>query len=261
MIAERVLTLDGVHNFRDYGGYPTAGGGRIKSGWLWRSGQHAGASDADLDQIADVGFAAVFDLRSGSERKHHPCRRPAGFDAELFTLDEASAGLAPHVQAAQDRTRDPESMRQSMVQAYSGFPFRTQLNELIGRYLRTLPELSGPSLINCMAGKDRTGFAVAMLHSALGVHRDDIMADFLLTNTAGDSEARIAAAVPVLAATRIGAMDEDVLRVLMNVEPEYLETAFAAIDETFGSVDAFLEKEYRVGAEQRERLREALVEA
>ena len=53
-----MLDLEGVYNFRDYGGYPVAGGGRLKRGLLWRSGQHHDATDADLERIAALKLAS-----------------------------------------------------------------------------------------------------------------------------------------------------------------------------------------------------------
>jgi protein tyrosine/serine phosphatase len=129
---------------------------------------------------------------------------------------------------------------------------------MIRGYIDRLAEGVGPGLVNCMAGKDRTGIAVAMLHAGVGVHRDDIMADYLLTNTAGDVEARIASGAQTIRVIT-GALDDEVLRVLMGVEPEYLDTAWAAIEERHGSVDAYLEEALGLDGVKRDRLREALV--
>lgn len=256
----RVLDLGGVHNFRDCGGYPVSGGGRLRRAVLWRSGQHHGATDSDLEKIADLGLASVFDLRTSKERTSHPCRRPQGFDAQVFFGDDPAQRHAPHIAAAQTaRQRTPEGTRESLVRNYGGMCFRPELQSMIRRYIATAAQGGGPSLVNCMAGKDRTGIAVAMLHLAVGVHRDDVMEDYLLTNTAGDPEARIAAgAMTVRAIT--GELDEAVVRVLMGVEPEYLEAAYVAVEERHGSIDAYLEEALGVDAAMRDKLRAALVE-
>ncbi len=260
MSDDRVLTLEGVHNFRDYGGYPVAGGGRLKRGVLWRSGQHHGATDADLARIAALGLASVFDLRSDKERASHPCRRPAGFAAEVHVPEMPTERKAPHIAAAQSaRQRDAASTREGLRRNYGMIAFRPELTGAMRRYFAELAAGKGPSLINCMAGKDRTGIAVALLHVATGVHRDDAIADYILTNTAGDAEARIAAGAATIAAVT-GQLDEEVLRVLMGVEPEYLESAFAAIAERHGSVDGYLAVELGADAALRERLAAALVE-
>ena len=257
---ERVLDLEGVHNFRDYGGYAVAGGGRLRRGVLWRSGQHHGATDADLERIAQLGLVAVFDLRSDKERASHPCRRPKGFAATVHHPETPTERKAPHIAAAQTtRQRDAAATREGLRRNYGMIAFRPELLGAMRRYFAELAEGRGASLINCMAGKDRTGIAVAMLHHATGVHRDDIIADYVLTNTAGDPEARIAAGAATIAAVT-GQLDEEVLRVLMEVEPEYLESAFAAIEERCGSIEAYLDGELGVDAALRGRLRAALVE-
>jgi len=257
---ERVLALEGVHNFRDCGGYPVAGGGRMRRGVTWRSGQHHGATDADLVQIEALGLTHVFDLRTSVERARRSCRRPQGFAGTVFFAEDPQRLSAPHLAAAQTtRQRTPDSMRESLTRNYGTIGFRPELQGLIRQYLAAVAQGEGASLINCMAGKDRTGFAVAMLHEALGVHRDDILEDYLLTNTAGDVEARIASGAATIVEIT-GETDPAVIRVLMGVEPEYLQTAWAAIEERYGSVEAYMEQELGVDAALKERLRAALVE-
>jgi protein tyrosine/serine phosphatase len=263
MMVDRVLPLEGVHNFRDYGGYPVAGGGRLRRGWLWRSGQHHGATDSDLARIAALDLASVFDLRSARERGLHPCRRPEAFSARVFLSEDPAPRpehSAPHVAAAQvPRQRDAALTRDSLRRNYGMIAFRPELVAMIRRMIAELAEGRGPSLVNCMAGKDRTGIAVAAVHLAAGVHRDDIIEDYLLTNTAGDPAARIAAGAATITAVT-GQLDPEVLRVLMGVEAEYLESAMATMVERHGSIDNYLREALGVDAAMRERLRAALVE-
>lgn len=264
MITDRVLDLEGVHNFRDYGGYPVAGGGRLKTGYLWRSGQHHGATDADLARIAALGLATIFDLRSSVERASHPCRRPEGLQAVIHHAEDENihkaAHNAPHVAAAAatTRQRDAASTREGMRRNYGLIAFRPGLTAMISKMLAELTEGRGPSLVNCMAGKDRTGIAVAMVQYAAGVHRDDIIADYLLTNTAGNVEARIAAGANTIREIT-GQADEEVMRVLMGVEAEYLESAFDMIAERHGSIDTYLAEALGADDALRDRLRAALV--
>ncbi|PNU05754.1 tyrosine-protein phosphatase [Novosphingobium guangzhouense] len=257
---DRVLHLSGVHNFRDAGGYSIPDGGRMRKGAVWRSGQHHGATDADLEAIAAIGLTSVFDLRTSKERAMHPCRRPSDFAARIAFAADPQVRHAPHLAAAQTaRHRTAQSTRESLRLNYSRICARPELQAMIRGWLDELASGSGPSLVNCMAGKDRTGIAVAMLHAALGVHRDDIMADYLLTNSAGDVEARIASGAETIRAIT-GQLDDAVLRVLMGVEAEYLETAWSAIDESHGSLDVYLEQVLEVTPQKRERLREVLTQ-
>jgi protein tyrosine/serine phosphatase len=264
MITDRVLQLEGVHNFRDYGGYPVSGGGRLKTAYLWRSGQHHGATKADLGRISELGLATVFDLRSSVERTTHPCRRPDGFTAVIHHAEDENifkaVHNAPHIQAAAatPRQRDAASARDGMRRNYGHIAFRPGLMAMMRKMLAELAAGRGPSLVNCMAGKDRTGIAVAVVQLAVGVHRDDVIADYLLTNTAGDIEARIAAGARTIRDIT-GQADESVMRVLMGVEADYLESAFDMIAERHGSIDSYLADALGADDALRDRLREALV--
>jgi protein-tyrosine phosphatase len=261
MSRDRDLPLEGVHNFRDYGGYAVSGGGRLKRGVLWRSGQHHGATSADLAKIAALDLASVHDLRTEQERAMHPCRRPETFGATLFIPPVSSRQLAPHIAAAATtKQRTAASTREALGRNYGKIALRPELIAAMRVYLADLAEGRGASLVNCMAGKDRTGVTVAMLHHAVGVHRDDILADYLLTNTAGDPEARIAAGAATVAAMG-GPVDVEIVRVIMGVEPEYLDSMFTMIEEQYGTLDTYLERELGADALMRERLRDALVES
>jgi len=260
MTGNRVLSLEGVHNFRDFGGYPMAGGARLKRGYLWRSGQHHGATDADLERIAALNLASVFDLRSHRERTSHPCRREAQFRAEVHHAPDPGEASAPHVAAARMVLENSaQGTHDAYLRNYAGMPFRPELQQMIGRLIETAASGGGPILVNCMAGKDRTGLAVALVQTAAGLHPDDIMEDYSLTNTAGDVEARIAAGAETIRAMT-GSINEASVRVLMSVEPEYLEAAFAAIRERHGSMDSYLGDALQAGPARRAALREALME-
>lgn len=257
VVGERILTLEGVNNFRDYGDYAVAGGGRVKRGALWRSGQHVMASDSDLDLIAALGLTTVTDLRGDSERQLNPCRRHASFAAQVLTCDGETAALASHIDAGAGVVTEADA-RGAMRRLYTEMPYRPNLVAVYRQHFAALAE-GGVSLIHCFAGKDRTGVAVALTHHVLGVHPDDAMADYLLTNqamagrefrgiTASDSSSKYAG------------MDEAASKALRGVSPEFLEAAFAAIHGSHGSLDAYLADVLGVDAAMQERIRGALIE-
>lgn len=251
MTGTRVLPLEGIHNFRDYGDYPVAGGGRVKPGVLWRSAQHGDATDGDLDRLRELHIRTVIDLRGITERKAKPCRRYPGFAAEVLFHEGETAGL--HVEAASGSPTVTEA-RAAMTRLYAGIAFRPNLVPMLQRYFRALEQRDGSSLVHCVAGKDRTGFAVALMQHLLGVHPDDILADYVMTNSAGNVEARIAAGAEQIRA-RYGAIDDDTVRALMGVEPGYLETAFAAVRDAHGSIDAYIAEALEVDPARADALR------
>lgn len=238
---QRVLPLTGIHNFRDYGGYRTANGGRVVAGQLYRSGQHVGATPDDLVSVAALDLKTVIDLRGNSERASYPCARPTGFDAEVRFFDGETSGRggAPHVIVA--RAIDtPADAHAAMVALYDFMPFRPNLVAIFRLYFDALANREGANLLHCFAGKDRTGVAAALLHHVLGVHDDDIMADYLLTNTAGDVDARVAAGAESIRKNRGAHLDDATVRILMDVDPAYLDAARNAIVARHGSIDGYL---------------------
>lgn len=238
---DRVLILDGIHNFRDYGGY-RARGGTIRTGLLYRSGQHGGATPADLAEVSRLGVATVIDLRGDSERAEMPCLRAPDFSGAVLFAPGETAGqeLAPHEEAGRG-VRDAASAHAAMTALYANMPFRAVLVGSLRLYFGALATRDGPSLLHCLAGKDRTGLAVALLHGLLGVHADDIMADYLLTNAAGNQERRIASAAESIRARYDPLMSDDAIRTLMGVDTVYLETALAAIRAHHGDVTRYAE--------------------
>jgi protein tyrosine/serine phosphatase len=234
-----------------------SGGGRVKRGVLWRSGQHVGASDADLDVVAGLGLAIVTDLRGDSERELNPCRRHPSFAAEVLTCDGETAELASHIDAAEG-VMDERDARGAMCRLYAGMPYRTNLVAVLRRHFAALAAGGGASLIHCFAGKDRTGMSVALTHHVLGVHPDDALSDYLLTNQAmagrqfrGNSGSD---------GSRYAKLSEAASKALGGVDASYLAAGFAAMRESHGTVDAYLADALGVDAAAQERIRAALVE-
>ena len=258
MLADPVLPLAGVHNFRDYGGYAVEGGGRLRQGMLWRSAHHEAATDEDLAAIDALGLETVIDLRGDDERALHPCRRSDGFTARVLFAEGNTAGLAPHLQAAQGAI-DVETARVRMVDTYAGMPYRPVLVATLRLYLAALAEYDAPSLVHCVAGKDRTGFAVAIVHRLLGVHEDDLMHDYLLTNSAGKIEERIAQGGAHIRARYGGEIKDDAVRMLMSVNPVFLDAALATVRRDHGDVPSYAEAVLNFTPEMREAMIDKLV--
>lgn len=259
MTDDRILPLTGIHNFRDYGGYATEDGGKLRRGILWRSAHHEQASDADLDAVKTLGLETIVDLRGDDERAAHPCRRPEGFSARVMFAPGITAGLAPHLAAAKTGIT-AEVARERMIATYTDMPYRPVLVESLRLYLAALAEYDSPSLVHCVAGKDRTGFAVALVHRLLGVHDDDVMADYLLTNVAGRIEERVAQGGEAIRARYGGDIKDDAIRTLMMVNPAYLDASFAAIRERHGSIRQYAEDVLALTPAQHGAMMDMLVE-
>lgn len=254
----RTWPLDGVVNFRDFGGYETAEGGRVATGLLFRSAHFAAASEADLDKLHALEAHAVVDLRRPEEREREPNRWP-GDRAVTISNDDGQMELPAHVAVMMQSDLTAEGVAHFMHTAYSHYPYEPRYHDLFKRFLNTLVATDRPVVIHCAAGKDRTGVGCALALWALGVPRDAIFADYEMTNTAVDLEARL----PILQASmeeRIGRkVSADALRPMIGVRADYLAAALAAIDARSGSVEAYLETEMGIGSAERAKLRARLV--
>ena len=255
----RIPPFQGIANFRDYGGYRTADG-RLRQGMLFRSAQHQGATGDDLARVAALCLQGVVDLRGGDERAAAPCPRSPGFGARIFTVEERTGGLlGPHLADA-NAQRGGFDARRLMRAGYAAMPFRWRMRNALQNYFEALTLCDGATLLHCAAGKDRTGLAVALLHAALGVHRDDVLADYLLTNNAHKTDAGFEAAAEGTRRLFGEELDDAQLRLLMSAEPEYIEAALDAIDGRYGNVVRYLELHLEVSGKSLARIAEKLTE-
>jgi len=142
---------------------------------------------------------------------------------------------------------------------YRDAPFEARHIDLYKRYFQTLAQADGPVLIHCAAGKDRTGLLAALTHHVVGVHPDDIMADYLLTNTAINYELVVPIVTEMMAAETGRTPDPEAVRVALGVDPTYLETAFKVIDDAHGDLDTYLDRVLGVDAALRARLERRLL--
>jgi protein tyrosine/serine phosphatase len=256
----RHLTFEAIENFRDFGDYPARGGRRVKRGRLWRSASHARASDADLAALAALELALVADLRRKRERLREPSRRHAGFAALVIENDRDDPRHAPWTDFIRTSDLSEEAVSGYMRGYARAAPFEPSHVELFSRYFRALGEADGPSLIHCAAGKDRTGLLAALTHHVLGVHRDDMIADYLLTNLSSERPERLESAAKAIEAAVNKRPTEAAVRAAVGVKPEYLEGALDGIAEAHGSVDAYLDDVLGVDAALREALEARLLD-
>lgn len=252
------IPAEGIHNLRDYGGWGVAGGGRVRTGLLFRSGQHWDATPADLDAIAALDIRTVIDLRGVSERDSFPCRRHPAFAAHVIAHDGETSSSPPHEGGGVRAAMTPRRARERMLAVYTRMPVNPAMVSIFSRYFRALDKREGASLVHCFAGKDRTGIAASLLLHVLGVHRDDLVAEFLRTNDAPTRHVLERQSLPRMTAV-YGEIDPEALHNLMGVLPEYIETYFAEVTRDHGSIDAYLEQRLGVDEARKARLRAKLV--
>jgi protein tyrosine/serine phosphatase len=260
-MSTRILPFEAIENFRDYGDYATVGGARLAPGRLLRSGHHARASEADLERLAALELGTVVDLRRASERAAQPSRRPLGFTGRVIESGDTDTADAPHITLLKTTDLTEETVRAFMLDTYRGLPFDPRHVELFSAYFEALAEGEGAVLIHCAAGKDRTGFLAALTHLALGVHQDDVLEDYLLTNMAVRLEARIPEIAEVIQKTYGRKPSLGAVRAFLGVEPAFLEAAMAEIEARHGGVEGYLSDLLGVDAARRRLIERRLVGA
>ena len=255
----RKIAFDGLHNFRDFGAYD-AGGRRMASGRFFRSANHSLASEADLQRLAEMGIGAIIDLRRPDERERQPSRRWAGFSARVIENDDPDEGRESwgEFMASWDLTK--RSYHQYIIRYYTQAPHLPRLIALYTKYFEALAETEGGIVVHCAAGKDRTGLIVALTHALAGVHRDDIMADYLLTNDSERFAVFGAQWAETIRQERGVGPDLDTMKFIMGCEAEYLETSFKVIEERSGGVEKYLRDVLGVDSARRTEIEKRLFE-
>lgn len=257
-----LIALEGGCNFRHISGYPAHGGRRLREGKLFRSGVLAHLSALDHERLQPLGIRTIIDLRHADERRHDPTRW-CDQDAVIIAGDE-DTGAASLLRLALRTSPTLATMHQTMIDVYRSMP-----ESLAGR-MRVLFErlLSGdlPLLIHCSAGKDRTGFATAMILEALGVDRSLVFQDYLYTNEAVHLEHFVLEHQPPDLQRDphfkhpIARMDADARNALLRAHADYLDAALMALKARYGSIDGYLERRLGIDAPKLARIREGLLE-
>jgi protein-tyrosine phosphatase len=247
---QRAEILEGAPNFRDLGDYPAADGQRTVPRKVFRSPTLAALTDRDVETLKTLNIRTVIDFRGDDEVAKEPSRLPEGVRVVRLPIEVGNTGALPILQQLMSGEVDSLQSAAWMESINRQFAseFTPQYREFFEILLR--PE-SYPVVFHCTAGKDRTGFAAALLLSALGVDRETVMADYLLTN-------RFLKPSPQLSQVPDRALPA--IRQLWGVQPAYLNAARDEMMRRSGTVDRYLQEELGVGEAEKSRLRQLLLE-
>ncbi|MEU8817556.1 tyrosine-protein phosphatase [Actinoplanes sp. NPDC048796] len=217
---DRSLHLASATNFRDVGGYTTADGRTVRTGVVFRSNKLSNLTPAEQQVVVSRGITLDLDLRNVSERAQEPDKVPAGVTYQVADVVSLAHGLRFHKDAAATLAAalaaglfsGSSDLGQSI-----GYPFMVNFvgaDYAFHDVLYAVGHHSGGLVLHCSAGKDRTGWATAVLLTLLGVPRATVEQDFLASNTyLGRSDA---------------------------VEVSWLRAAFAQVNSIYGSFDNYL---------------------
>ncbi|WP_433656254.1 tyrosine-protein phosphatase [Nocardia sp. CA-128927] len=204
---DRSLNLQGVQNARDIGGYQTSTGKTVRTGLVYRTGQLNNATPADLADLTGRQVRVVDDLRTVYERALGPDKVPAGATANW---DDVIGQAPPEVLASTLTGGD------SLYRAFITAP---GANQAVASVLRDIINTDGAVLFHCTAGKDRTGWTAAVLLTVLGVDRDTVNQDYLLSNQYRNAK------------------PNDTIN---GVQQPWLDAAFDQANQTYGNFDNYV---------------------
>jgi protein-tyrosine phosphatase len=250
--------LAGATNFRSLGGLPAAGGRRIRPHALMRADRLDGLTADDWRALAGTGLATICDLRSDPERAEHPNRVPPQLALQELHCDVRN-DLRADPALARLLLDDPTARgaERVMIEIYRRFP------AYMGGTLATLVDrlLAGgtPLLVHCSAGKDRTGFVIALLLHALDVPEERIRQDYLASRAWPGAESHRASLEARLGAFIAPEELPGAVDTVLDVREAYLDAAMDALRAKFGSVLRYLESAAGVDARRIDRLRNALL--
>lgn len=252
------LRLAGATNFRSLGGLPAAGGRRIRPHALMRADRLTGLTHDDWHWLAGTGLATICDLRSAAERAEHPNRVPP-----QLRLRELHCDVRNDLRADPTLVRllvddpTPRGAERVMVEIYRRFP--SCMGDTLATVVERLLAGGAPLLVHCSAGKDRTGFVIALLLHALGVPEALIRRDYLASRAWPGADSHRASL-----AARLGAVIPPqelpaAVDAVLDVRDAYLDAALGALLAEFGSVKRYLEAAAGVDAARIDRLRNDLL--
>ena len=240
--------LSGAWNFRDVA--ETTG---VLPGRLFRSSELSNLDDTGREVMSGLGVSDVADLRSPAElQRRGPGAVPEGVAVHNLPFPEVSHthdGESPHESSWNKMLTEPsdedpaEAALRWMTGEYERFPTLAGARRAVHRIVTLLGQ-DRPVLVHCFAGKDRTGFAVAVACEAAGVDRDAILADYLRSN---DAVGRLRVRILETMRSREGMTDEVVSFAasrltdeVLGVREEYLVAARRVLDETYGGLPGYL---------------------
>ncbi|WGR92354.1 tyrosine-protein phosphatase [Bradyrhizobium sp. ISRA443] len=234
----RHLNLAGASNFRDLGGYQIRDGRTVRWRQIFRSNHLAHLTEQDIAVVRSLGVRSAFDFRGIAERSEALCGMT---DITVHSLPVEPTVVAALRAIAAHRQLSSADAFEVMRDSY-----RSYVQDNTPRYRALFAHLledRAPLVIHCTAGKDRTGFACALILHALGVPGEVIADDYLLTNKFYKRDPSASTELP-----------EEVKQVLGTVQQPFLNAAYEAIDADYGGLDRYFRDGLGLGQAERKAL-------
>ena len=244
---DREIHLKGTSNTRDIGGYQTGDLRTVRWQQIIRSENLSRLTANDFQQLEEMGVKTVIDLRTDRERDQSPTVWQGDNPPRFYHFpigDAHNDWFNAQRKMIKGNRFTEEQATEHMIEGYrmiaeEGPPSYRKLMELV------LDQSNWPVLIHCNAGKDRAGVATALILEAVGVDRETIMEDFILTNEISRAEEKSVLLAkdrkkPSAGSRVATGPSASAWFPIVGVQPEMLQAFYASVDEQYGSMDAFL---------------------
>ena len=259
----RHVALDGAVNVRDIGGYRASYGMHVSGGRLFRGDALSRLSGSDLERLERLGLRIVIDFRTQGEILLSGADRlPFGVELVSLPVGGGDLGAIYELIAAGDHEQQRRELGDGraaslMVEINRGFVTDARQREAFGAAVRLACSAGRlPLLYHCSGGKDRAGWMTAIVLTALGVPREVVLRDYLLSNDFHRTEYQKLRYD--LVKTGIVA-DPDLLRPIMEQSATYLGAAFQEAERSYSSFGRFVARGLEVSDAMLGELRRAVL--
>jgi protein-tyrosine phosphatase len=220
------VPLEGASNLRDLGGWPVAGGRRVRRGLIYRSATLANLTDADQAMVASLGIRTVCDLRGVNEAALRPSRLPPSAERVHLPIEPSVGASLRDLMLREESTG--EDVVSLLRRAYIDYLARF-LDVYRGLFALLLEPGRQAVLFHCSAGKDRTGVGAALVLTALGATRETVVADYRATDRIWRRDHSLPEGTPA-----------GLANALLSTHPELLEETLERALAAHGGVDGLL---------------------
>lgn len=254
----RILSFEGAVNFRDLGGYRSFDGRRVKRNLFFRSDKLTNLTEKDLAYMQALNIKYILDYRDEQEAFIMPDPILDSVINERIPIE--ASGAFKQYDSLEDLFKsgffkEPKTIDELYGHFYATLPIN---NPAYKRLMQVIQAFNNQGILqHCAAGKDRTGFGSALILLALGVSKEVVMEDYLISNEAFKGVRQN------IVAKASSQLDENAIRALeayIGVKEEYLESAFKTIRDHYGTFDNYFKSEFGLTKEKQKVLQDFYLE-
>lgn len=262
---KRKISVDGLTNIRDLGGYKSSNGKEIRFGKIYRSENLYNVTDEGMKSLEALELDKVIDFRGDDEIEVHPDRMPSSATyiqlpvtnpaelVELIPVEHQQEIRSSFVTGDFERFKEilneyDINIEEGKLEKY--VEFAELWNDEFSGFMHEILESNGkPILFHCEGGKDRTGFAATVFLLTLDVSLEDIKNDFLLTNEYNRENIE-----PILEKLPVE------IHPTVVCDWAHIEAALNYIDENYENFDNYRKKALKISDIEKDALKEIFLD-